>query len=176
MSQGRHFAGGVRGGPDMCGVVALTDARVRRWWSWPAGPRGRTVRGGRACCSARSRGVGPRLAGRCLGWGCARCRGRTLCSRTAFSSRSLGFERSDLGEKYVPGGHRSPRCGRLAPDAGVRRGLVVARGRGWTYCCGCMTVACIWPSGLARIEAWSTRGTVAVRQVQLVGLGWIRVT
>jgi len=28
----------------MCGVVALTDARVRRWWSWPAGPRGRTVR------------------------------------------------------------------------------------------------------------------------------------
>ena len=43
LSQGRHFAGGVRGGPDMCGVVALTDARVRRWWSWPAGPRGRTI-------------------------------------------------------------------------------------------------------------------------------------
>lgn len=28
MSRGRHFAGGVRGGPDMCGVVALTGARV----------------------------------------------------------------------------------------------------------------------------------------------------
>ena len=43
VSWGRYFAGGVRGGPDMCGVVALTDARVRRWWSWPAGPRGRTI-------------------------------------------------------------------------------------------------------------------------------------
>ena len=28
VSRGRHFAGGVRGGPDMCGVVALTGARV----------------------------------------------------------------------------------------------------------------------------------------------------
>jgi len=58
-----------------------------------------------------------------------RCRGRTSCSRTAFSSRSLGFDRSDLEEKYVPGGHRSPRCGRLAAGAGVRRGAAAKRGR-----------------------------------------------
>ena len=31
VSRGRHFAGGVRGEPDMCGVVPLTDARVRGW-------------------------------------------------------------------------------------------------------------------------------------------------
>ena len=44
VSWGRYFAGGVRGGPDMCGggspdgrvgarVAALTDARVRVRWS-----------------------------------------------------------------------------------------------------------------------------------------------
>ena len=51
---GRIGAGGPAGGAGAspgayvedltyAGVAALTDARVRRWWSWPAGPRGRTI-------------------------------------------------------------------------------------------------------------------------------------
>ena len=34
LSWGRYFAGGVRGGPDICGVVGMTDAWVcvRRPW------------------------------------------------------------------------------------------------------------------------------------------------
>ena len=66
------------------GVVALMGAWVSVRWPWLAEPRGcaarlRAAPGGavrgpdgassacRACCSARTRGVGPRLAGRCVG-------------------------------------------------------------------------------------------------------------
>ena len=161
-------------------------ARVRRWWPRPTEPRGRTM-GAEDCplgVQSASPMVRPRRAGpvarrvrrACLlgGWppvGVSRREparflglGTALGDGDVLVNRGLCFPTDRWGLSAVIWGRSKSweeiavlDAERLAPGAGVRRGTVVFMGRVRMCRCGCVTVAGIWLSELARIEPWSTR-------------------